>query len=484
MKKLAMLAAGLMLCLLSVSGQRTCGTMDALEEQLERDPDLKEQMDLIERHTRSVLRNRQRTTGEVIVIPVVVHVVWNQPEENLSEAQIFSQIDVLNEDFRRMNADTNDIWPQAADTQFEFCLATTDPNGLPTCGITRTETSETSFSQSGNPVKFTANGGIDAWPRNAYLNIWVCDLAGFLGYAQFPGGAAATDGVVVDYYSFGRVGVLDPNYDLGRTTTHEVGHWLNLRHIWGDGPCPADDMVDDTPKARAANYGCAVGASSCGSEDMVQNYMDYSDDYCMNLYTMGQAYRMRALFDTSGFRESLLTSPGCNAGPGCPPLTLTIVLDNYPEEVSWDVVDSLTNVVVASGGPYNGLGGQTTVENICIENGAYAFNMYDSFSDGICCAEGEGEFYLTLGTDTIHYSNGDYGEGESFGFTVDFDPAYVFQGPGADWFDPLNWNTGRVPPECFYGVIVIVHDCIASGAAPFYENVEVIVQSGVTLNWN
>ncbi|MCB0624470.1 MAG: zinc metalloprotease, partial [Saprospiraceae bacterium] len=179
---------------------------------------------------------------------------------------------------------------------------------------TRTSTSVTAFSANDN-MKFNSSGGKDAWPAGSYLNIWVCDLSGgLLGYAQFPGGPASTDGVVIDYAYFGTIGTATPPFHLGRTATHEVGHWLNLRHIWGDGPCSVDDFVTDTPTSDAANYGCPIGHVSCSTTDMVQNYMDYTDDACMNLYTTGQKNRMRAVFDTGGARQSLLNSTACNGG--------------------------------------------------------------------------------------------------------------------------------------------------------------------------
>lgn len=289
--------------------------MQYLNQQLQQTPNRITQMQQIEQHTANVInRNRgARIISGVITIPVVVHVVYNTAAENISDAQIYSQITVLNEDFRRMNADADSTWPQAADTEVEFCLALKDPNGNATNGITRTATMITSFS-SNDDVKFDSAGGKDAWTAAGYLNIWVCDISGTtLGYAQFPGaGPASTDGVVIDYKYFGTTGTATSPFDLGRTTTHEVGHWLNLMHIWGDGPCGVDDLVADTPDAEDANRGCDTGHVSCGSVNMVQNYMDYSDDACMNLFTQGQRERMRALFDAGGYRESILISPGCN----------------------------------------------------------------------------------------------------------------------------------------------------------------------------
>src|SRR5205085_7351896 len=141
-------------------------------------------------------------------------------------------------------------------------------------------------------VKYTANGGHDAWNRDQYLNIWVCDLSGKIGYAQFPGGPAATDGVVIDYQAFGTLGTASIPFHLGRTATHEIGHWLNLRHIWGDANC-GDDLVADTPTQQTDNGGCPsfphVTCSNGPNGDMFMNYMDYVNDNCMNMFTAGQS---------------------------------------------------------------------------------------------------------------------------------------------------------------------------------------------------
>jgi len=232
-------------------------------------------------------------------------------------------------DFRRMNADANDQWAQAADTNIEFCLATVDPNGNPTNGINRVSTTKKSF-RTNDDVKKSNKGGVDPWDTGSYLNMWVCNLSNnILGYAQFPGGNPSTDGVVMLYNAFGRVGTLNATYNLGRTATHEVGHWLNLRHIWGDGACSVDDYVSDTPVSDGANYGCATGHVSCGTVDMVQNYMDYSDDACMNLFTAGQSTRMNAVFSADPLRASLLNSTACGGTP--PPPTCDDGIQNGNE---------------------------------------------------------------------------------------------------------------------------------------------------------
>ena len=295
--------------------RRSCGTMDHLQEQMKADPGIRSRMRRIEDNTQMNAKSSfHRVTGKV-TIPVVVHVVYRVPGENISDAQIASQLKVLNDDFQRRNADKIHT-PQAflgvaSNTGISFQLATTDPEGNPTTGITRTPTSQFAFYSHNNGVKYSAMGGVDPWPTTEYLNIWVCNLGmGVLGYAQFPGGPSVTDGVVIGYKYFGTIGNLTAPFNKGRTTTHEVGHWLNLRHIWGDGPCGVDDFVTDTPPADKPNHGCASGHSSCGSVNMVQNFMDYTDDECMNLFTQGQADRMRALFAAGGFRRSLMFSKG------------------------------------------------------------------------------------------------------------------------------------------------------------------------------
>ena len=303
--------------------QRNCGTMDVLQQMQKEDPFLEERMDQIEEFTRNYIQRNTEAVSGVVTIPVVFHVVYNKRKssENISTAQINSQMTVLNDDFRRLNSDANNTWSQADDIEIEFCLASIDPSGNATTGITRKKTSKNSFGTN-NSVKYASQGGTDAWPASSYLNIWICNIGGgILGYAQFPGGNAATDGVVLDYRYVGTTGTATYPFNLGRTATHEVGHWLNLRHIWGDGGCSFDDYVSDTPLSDAANYYCATGHVSCGSVDMVENYMDYSDDACMNLFTTGQKSRMRALFGAGGARASLLNSNGCG---GTPPATIRI----------------------------------------------------------------------------------------------------------------------------------------------------------------
>ena len=246
-------------CTLTFGQSRNCHTMDHLDYQRTLDPKVDGRMDRIQQFTEDYLKkNPTEKLNQVITIPIVFHVIYRTSAENISDAQVLSQLQVLNDDFRRLNADANNTWSQAVDTEIEFCLATVDPNGNPSTGITRTQTSVSSFGTN-DAMKFTAQGGKDAWDRDSYLNYWVATIGGgILGYAQFPGGGAATDGVVCDSKYTGTNGTAQAPFNLGRTGTHEVGHWLNLRHIWGDGNCNQDDFVADTPDSDGANYGCAT----------------------------------------------------------------------------------------------------------------------------------------------------------------------------------------------------------------------------------
>lgn len=376
-------------------GPEPCSTTPYMEHIVEQYPETIERMQAIEEHTQAYLESLQhaenwRSSSSIINIPVVVHVVYENPDENLSEAQIISQIDVLNEDFRRLNADAVNtlaaFQPVAADTEIEFCLASVDPSGNPTNGINRVVTTNNSFSVLSDNVKSSSSGGADPWPSSDYLNIWVCDIglllfSEIIGYATFPGGPPALDGVVLDYKYFGRGGVATPPYDLGRATTHEVGHWLNLRHVWGNcsffGCCGVDDLVADTPPSDAANYGCPLTTVSCGDQDMVQNYMDYSDDDCSNLFTLGQKDRARALFSPGGDREAMLSSAGCGALPNCAtPSNLTTTINSSSSAtLAWDPVPTATSYLLEGRQVGGGVG------SFSLSTTSFTFNAFTPSSD-------------------------------------------------------------------------------------------------------
>jgi len=274
---------------------------------LEQDPAFRMAQLVLESNTlRAMRRGERRARTGIVRIPVVVHVVYNIKRENVPMTQIRSQIAVLNRDYRARNTDrkkTPAPWKGlVADAGVRFKLATRDPKGKTTNGVTRTQTSRTSFG-TGDTVKSKKTGGADPWPTDRYLNLWVCNLAGgLLGYAQFPGGPKKTDGVVITYTAFGTSGTATAPFHKGRTATHEVGHWLNLRHIWGDTEdCSGSDLVADTPNAALPNYGKPkfphISCSNGPNGDMFVNYMDYVDDEAMFMFTTQQVTRMRAALD-------------------------------------------------------------------------------------------------------------------------------------------------------------------------------------------
>ena len=293
--------------------RRQCGSMEAHFRLLEVDPNFRRRLiDLEGLTARRMVTGQVRRAAAPTTIPVVVHVLYNSQVENISAGQVRSQMRVLNRDFAAKNPDRSKV-PEAwrglvTDAGIQFALARKDPSGKNTSGITRTKTSRTSFATD-DSVKSAASGGVDPWPTDRYLNIWVCTLGGgLLGYAQFPGGPHETDGVVCLNTAFGTTGTAAAPFNLGRTTTHEVGHWLNLRHIWGDTEdCSGSDLVADTPNAEGPNYGKpAFPQISCNNGpngDMFMNYMDYVDDDSMFMFTAQQVVRMNAVLD--GPRSSI-----------------------------------------------------------------------------------------------------------------------------------------------------------------------------------
>jgi len=345
--------AGSLLITLSGLGQRDCRWFDYKQQQLKADPSLAEKVEAVESFTRMQLHRASVTvTGQgtkdnipsLITIPVVVHIVYNTSSQNISDAQVLSQLDVLNADYGKHNADTSAIpsyyTALAANSGFRFVLAGVDTDGHATTGIVHRYTSSTSFSLNDN-VKYSSMGGDDAWDRDRYLNIWVCNLTGnVLGYSSVVGGLKEADGVVVRYTAFGTKGTATFPYNRGRTATHEIGHWLNLIHVWGDADC-GDDEVADTPPQSAATYGNPSGiVISCGNTpygNLYMDYMDFTDDIGMHLFTYGQRDRMRTLFADGGFRQPLLTSAagtvstgGAGGGVTVPGTGGGVIVDLHP----------------------------------------------------------------------------------------------------------------------------------------------------------
>lgn len=297
-------------------GSKSCYSMVNLNRLLNEDPGLYQKMYDIEYNTRKNIAAKKPDgagngngggpgggtdpgTGDnlgVVSIPVYVHVIYSNSSQNISSTQINSQITVMNKDFRKTNSDINQV-PSlfsgvAADSEVEFTLA----------GTFRYANSQSSWG--------TNDAMKAAYPPvtpETHLNIWVCNIGGgILGYAQFPGGPASTDGVVISPQYFGTTGYVSAPFDKGRTATHEVGHYLNLRHIWGDGRCNRDDYVSDTPSSDRPNYGCpSFPTNHCNSTDMTMNYMDYTDDACMYMFSEGQKVRMRTIFASGGPRDAM-----------------------------------------------------------------------------------------------------------------------------------------------------------------------------------
>lgn len=358
-----------------------------------------------------------RAPSVVITIPVVVHVIHSGQSvgtgRNISNARVLSQITVLNQDFRRMlntpGYNTNAV---GADVEIEFCMAQRDPNGAATNGINRVNLGNTIWNE--NNVE-TILKPETQWDPTQYFNIWVCqfggDLDGVLGYAQFPsnsglgglntnGGDAITDGVIIDYRCFGSADVA-PNqgtyfndYNLGRTATHEIGHCLGLRHIWGDGGSQAAGIVNctnntdycaDTPAAGWENYDCLATYDSCPAAagvDMVENYMDYTNDACMNIFTLNQKARMLAVMQNSPRRNTLATSQACQAPLSNSQFGWFNQIKLYPNPandfVALSVTDELPNYLAV----YNTLGQlvkQVTVSSeadLTIDTQALAQGVY------------------------------------------------------------------------------------------------------------
>jgi hypothetical protein len=318
-------------------------------------PGIKENIDKTFHQARQISQQKYKAKQDTVhTIQVVFHVVYHPSRTslNIADQHIISQMGILNACFNRTNADTvntrNIFKPVAGDAGIQFVLATTDPSGNPTNGIVRKETSITTFGSNGNylqsidRVKQSQYGSL-AWDTEKYLNIWVCDMSvdgqdAVLGYAYPPTGAdnwggtssfaiAEMQGVALHYKI---VGENNPNLLAtgSKTAVHEVGHFLGLRHIWGDGGCGVDDYMDDTPIAGMQNQGCNKGTNSCfrtvqgDLPDMVENYMDYSDGSCQNIFTKQQVAQMRSNLTT--FRSGIYTTYTPEPMPVVEPYAITV----------------------------------------------------------------------------------------------------------------------------------------------------------------
>ncbi len=300
-----------------------CAADTKFREQLQSDPEYAERYRQIKQNLAQWQSSGMKGPQALVTIPVVVHVVHNGDalgvEENITDDQIRSQIEVLNNDFQKLDPNSANVPPAfqslIADFQIEFCLAARDPQGYPATGIQRINGGRNIW----NLTQADAFKPSTIWDPDTYLNIWVMRIggtsSGTLGYAKFPWDADSINGIIVDYKAFGTTGNLLAGHEHGKTTTHEVGHWLGLFHVWGDdsGACNQDDDVNDTPVQASENYGCPtfpkISCNNGPNGDMFMNYMDYTDDGCSGMFTIGQKARASLLLQT--MRTSILSSSGC-----------------------------------------------------------------------------------------------------------------------------------------------------------------------------
>lgn len=364
MKRFLLASLALLLAYMGFA-QNNCRYQEYQQQQLTANPGLAAIYDKIEQFTRTAQTNIIAGNGnnaaplpvpDNITIPVVVHILYNQASQNIAEERILAQLESLNKDFEASTADMAKLpvyfRPFVANVGIKFQLAKVDPKGFATSGIVRKYTGIQNFLYD-DRVKNSSRGGDDAWDSDKYLNIWVCNtVSGLLGYSSIPGGAKEIDGVVINTGVFG----LGTGTNKGRTLVHEIGHWLNLRHIWGDGYC-GDDYVDDTPKQQMANRGCPSGEKkTCGSTahgDMYMNFMDFTDDACMYMFTFGQRQRMRNQFEIGGPRHALLYSTAITALPLPAPIP---VPEEVPMQVSLYPNPTVSTVILQTTGGQNLLG--------------------------------------------------------------------------------------------------------------------------------
>jgi hypothetical protein len=301
-----------------VYAQRECRSFEYQQQLIQNDPSLKTSRQAIEdfvfNQKLTQVSSSARIAGlKIITIPVIVHILYHYPGENISDDLVRSQIAALNRDYRKLNPDTTKIPAEfkslAADCGIEFKLATVDAAGRASTGIIHKYTPVTRWTID-DKIKFSSEMGDDAWDANSYLNIWVGTID-LNGYSSSPGDPANKDGIVISNAAFGITN--SSNYGKGRTAVHEVGHWLGLRHLWGDANC-GDDGIADTPKQQTFTSGCPSSVRvSCGNGpygDMYMDYMDFTNDDCLVMFTEGQKQKMLTLFEPDGPRNSILSSNG------------------------------------------------------------------------------------------------------------------------------------------------------------------------------
>jgi len=409
-----------------------CGFNDHMDQRYEQDPSLLEMRSNYEDEIQTIINSRSSFVSKTI--PVVVHIIYNDSYSNISDAQVNSALTAINEDFNAANSDFNSVISAfssiKSDVGISFNLASIDPDGNPTSGITRIESDFTDYADEN--VK-----SLVIWDTDMYLNIWVVDNieSGAGAYAYYPGTAPnGGEGIVCRHSQFGTIGT-SSNYNFDSTTmTHEIGHYLNLAHTWGDsndpgedGNCNDDDGVSDTPNTIGALYGCNTNQYTCGSLDNVQNYMDYTD--CTNMFSNGQRSRMHAALHSSmGGRVNLwqydnLIATGVIDDTECNQEEITIQINtgSYANEISWLIIDANDESIAGGGGIYSNF--STYYSNVCLPSGNYTFQTIDSYGDGW---NGGSYFVRDCDNSIIVNNSNPQGYGENDNFVVSTCPNIIF----------------------------------------------------------
>jgi len=440
MRKLLFLPLFLLLSATVYSQTHPCGFNTYMDQRYEEDPTLLEMREEYEEEIQSIINSRTYFSQKTI--PVVIHIIYNDSYSNISNSQVYSALSALNEDFNASNSDFSSVVSAfngvKSDVEITFSLANIDPDGNVTSGITRTQSDLT--DTAGENVK-----SLVLWDTDMYLNIWVVDdiESGAGAYAYYPGTApSGAEGIVCRHDQFGTTGTSSSSNFAATTLTHEVGHYLNLAHTWGDSNnpevdsnCDDDDNVEDTPNTIGTLYGCNTSQSTCGSLDNVQNFMDYTD--CTNMFTQGQRSRAHAaLHSSQGGRVNLwqyenLLATGVLDESDCEEelIAIQIHTGTYSNEVSWVILDSDGEGIAGGGGTYSNNSNYNS--SVCIATGNYTFQSIDSYGDGW-----NGGYYYVRDCDNNVIANDSnpsgYGETESFVVTACSDI------PGCT--DPLAFN--------------------------------------------
>lgn len=410
----------------------TCGFNDHMNQAYEQTPGLLEMRSAYEDEIQAIINSRSSFVGKTI--PVVVHIIYNDSYSNISDAQVNSGLIAINEDFNAGNSDYNNVVSAFSSIKsnvgISFDLARIDPNGNPTSGITRTVSDFT--DDAGENVK-----SLVMWDTDMYLNVWVVDNieSGAGAYAYYPGTAPnGAEGIVCRHSQFGTIGT-SSSYNFDSTTmTHEIGHYLNLAHTWGDSNdpdedinCNDDDGVSDTPNTIGNLYGCNTNQSTCGSLDNVQNYMDYTD--CTNMFSNGQRSRMHAALHSSvGGRINLwqydnLVATGLIDDSECNEEEITVQINtgSYANEISWLIIDSNNESIAGGGGTYSN--NSSYYSTVCLSSGSYTFQTIDSYGDGW----NGGSYSIRDCENSIIVNNSNpQGYGENDSFTVSECPNMIY----------------------------------------------------------